>query len=256
MQVILGETVVFDFTTGDPASGQVKDADLIPTCEIFEKYDDIPILTPTVEKRLGKIGNYKIKFDATAALGFDISNVYNIIVTATVNGITAKSRVAQFNLSSPIGRIIVSGSEYSPAESALIYAQVLDIAGAPANSATVTLNLFKSDGTKYLDSKAMTYITGSNGLYKYAFTAPTDLQRMIADVSATDPTAYGTESIYVSKLANSIDSIKKIESGRWRIINNQLIFYDENETDVLYTFDLLDSDGNPSVTSVYERRPV
>ena len=159
-------------------------------------------------------------------------------------------------MSGNIGTIKVCGSEYSPSENALIYAQVLDGDGNPANSATVTLNLFKSTGTKYLDSKTMTYITGSNGLYQYAFTSPSSMSRMIADVSATSPTAYGTESISVSQWASNIDSIKKIESGRWKIQNNQMLFYDEDETTVLFTFDLLDGSGNPSATTVYERRPV
>lgn len=154
------------------------------------------------------------------------------------------------------GTIKVSGSEYSPVENALIYAQILDANGDPANAATVTLNLFNSDGTKYVNSGNMSYITGSNGIYKYSFVAPTGIQRMIADVSAVDPVAYGTESVCVSALTNNMNLIKKIESGGWKIINNQMIFYDENGTTELFTFDLLDSNGNPSTTTVYERKPV
>ena len=153
------------------------------------------------------------------------------------------------------GTIKVCGSDYSISENAMVFAQVLNADGSPANNAAVALNLFTSSGTKYLNSGVMTYITDSNGLYQYAFTAPTSIKRMIADVSATSPTAYGTESISVSQLASNIDSIKKIETGRWKILNNQMLFYDEDETTVIYTFDLLDSGGNASVTTVYERRP-
>ena len=152
------------------------------------------------------------------------------------------------------GTMKVCGSEYSPSENAFIYAQILDATGDPANTATVTLNLYKSDGTKLVNAQAMTYITGSNGLYQYNFTAPADVQRMIADVASTSPVAYGVEAVCVAEWADQVDKIKKIESGRWKILSNQLLVYDEDDTTVLYTFDLLDSSGNASSTEIYERR--
>jgi hypothetical protein len=57
---------------------------------------------------------------------------------------------------------------------------------------------------------------------------------------------------YIAKISN----ILKIETGRWRITANTLVFYDTNETTPLYTFNLKDSSGNPTETNVYERDPV
>jgi len=105
------------------------------------------------------------------------------------------------------GKLHVFGSIYSPGELATVYAQIFDDIGDPANDATVKLTLFEPDGTKILDDVTMTRITNSNGLYKYEFTAPSTAKRMVADVSATDPTTYGSEDIYVSKFAEDIDSI-------------------------------------------------
>jgi hypothetical protein len=106
-----------------------------------------------------------------------------------------------------MGQIKVCGSIYSPSESAILYAQVLDDAGNPVSTAIVTLDLFKSDGTKYLDSKTMSYISGSNGLYKYSFIAPSEIQRMIADVKSTNPSAYGIDEIYVADWTKGIDDL-------------------------------------------------
>lgn len=104
--------------------------------------------------------------------------------------------------------IKVCGSYYSPDEPAVLYAQVLDDAGEPANTATVTLNLFKEDGTKLIDGVSMSYIPSSNGLYKYEFTAPSEVQRMVADVKSVAPVAYGTEDISVTDWTKDIATIE------------------------------------------------
>ena len=100
-----------------------------------------------------------------------------------------------------MGNIRITGSIYSPGEAAAIYAQVLDASGNPVDTATVTLNLLRADGTKFLDGVTMTHIAGSNGIYKYEFTAPSEAERLVADVKSTAPTAYGVEDIYVPEWA-------------------------------------------------------
>ena len=95
---VLGQTITKDFTCHNPVTGQVQDADALPTSEVFEDTTDTPILTPTVTKRVGATGNYRLTFTASAANGFEVDKSYNVIVAATVSGITAKSRVASFNL--------------------------------------------------------------------------------------------------------------------------------------------------------------
>ena len=94
----LGQTITKDFTTHNPVTGQVQDADVIPTSEVFEDATDIAILTPAVTKRVGSTGDYRLTFIASAADGFEVDKSYNVIVTATVAGVTAKSRIASFNL--------------------------------------------------------------------------------------------------------------------------------------------------------------
>ena len=96
----LGDTIVFDFTTHDPETGEVSDADITPTCEVFEDTDDTELLAPTITKRTGKTGDYRVSIEATTPNGFEIGKNYNVIVSATVNDIPAKARIATFTLES------------------------------------------------------------------------------------------------------------------------------------------------------------
>lgn len=96
----LGDTLYFDFTTHDPLSGNSSNADVLPTSEVFENDTDVAILTPLVSLRVGKTGDYRIQVDATVGNGFEVGKSYNIVATATVNGVTGKSRIANFTLDS------------------------------------------------------------------------------------------------------------------------------------------------------------
>ena len=53
-----------------------------------------------------------------------------------------------------------------------------------------------------------------------------------------------------------LSTVYKVETGRWKILNNQMIFYDTNGTTPLLTFDLKDSAGAAAEESIYERAPV
>ena len=97
---IIGDTITLDFTTHDPHTGQVSDADVLPTCEVLEDNDDTPILTPTVVKRGASTGLYRVTFAATAANGFLAGSSYNADVVVTVTNITAKARIGSFRLNS------------------------------------------------------------------------------------------------------------------------------------------------------------
>ena len=97
---ILGDTITKDFTTHDPLTGNVSDADSLPTVEVFEGDNDTPIVSPLVEKRSGKTGNYRCLVVASEGNGFELGKSYNVIATAIVSGVTAKSRIDSFILDS------------------------------------------------------------------------------------------------------------------------------------------------------------
>ena len=52
---------------------------------------------------------------------------------------------------------------------------------------------------------------------------------------------------------NDIKFIKQINGGRWKIYNNQMIFYAEDNTTVIATFDLFDKNGDANDIDVAER---
>lgn len=59
-------------------------------------------------------------------------------------------------------------------------------------------------------------------------------------------------------VANEADILflRKIEQGRWKVVGNQMIFYEEDNETPLLTFDLKDKNGQPTMANPYERTPV
>jgi hypothetical protein len=104
----LNEPITLDFTTHNPLTGQVQDADVLPTCQVFEDTTDIPIITPVVTKRVGQTGDYRLTFITSPANGFEVGKSYNVIVSATVGGITAKAELESFNIEqeAPAGHVL------------------------------------------------------------------------------------------------------------------------------------------------------
>jgi len=59
----------------------------------------------------------------------------------------------------------------------------------------------------------------------------------------------------ISTIKDNVDIIRKIETGRWKILNNTMIFYDDDGTTPFLTFDLKNSNGVSSNIDVFERVP-
>jgi hypothetical protein len=94
----LEETIYCDFITSSPTTGAAADADSTPTCEVFEDATDTAILSPTVVKRTGKTGNYRVPVVCSAANGFEAAKSYNVVVAATVGAVAAKAVVQTFQM--------------------------------------------------------------------------------------------------------------------------------------------------------------
>ena len=57
----------------------------------------------------------------------------------------------------------------------------------------------------------------------------------------------------VDQMSTTIGQLYDIQYGRWKIINNQMIFYkDDNSTEVA-RFDLYDDSGNATMDAVFDR---
>lgn len=106
----------------------------------------------------------------------------------------------------------VEGTEYCPGTNGTIYAHVLYVNGTPANSATVTMSMWAPDGTKYLDSVSMSYVTGSNGMYSYDFITPSAEGVYAVDVSTTNPAGYGADEVHIADCSGIITTSDTTES--------------------------------------------
>lgn len=81
-----------------------------------------------------------------------------------------------------------------------------------------------------------------------------------ADVSALAPEAGGNVAAIKAKTDTiawtDITFLKDIEGGKWKIVGNQMIFYKSDNSTVVATFNLFDSDGNAAMVNVFERQRV
>lgn len=57
----------------------------------------------------------------------------------------------------------------------------------------------------------------------------------------------------LNAVTGSVQVIRGITEGRWKIINNQMVFYDSDNTTVVAVFNLFDDLGAPTMDSVFER---
>lgn len=130
--------------------------------------------------------------------------------------------------------------------------------GEPQEGITPTIKIRKiSDNTIVIDNFAMTEI--GDGFYKYEFNNDeNEGYTILCDGGVTLTTAerYTFASTELVSIFNDVSKILKIESGKWKIINNKMYFYDEDGTTVLYSFNLKDKNGSPTETDVFERLPI
>ena len=137
--------------------------------------------------------------------------------------------------------------------------------GAPRDGLvpSPTVNLWNmTDGIQVVNSGTMSFV--GDGGYKYSFVNADDtkIYYAMADggVAIPDheryPYGYSDDTGVINAISVGVEAIRKIETGRWKVVNNQMIFYDSDGLTPLYTFNLFDASGNPTVTSPAERVPV
>jgi hypothetical protein len=97
----MDEAYVKDFTIHNPGTGANVDADSTPSCFVYEDTTVAAILTPTVVKRGSLTGQYYISMTISAANGFEINRNYNVVIQATVGGVTVRTVVDSFCVDIP-----------------------------------------------------------------------------------------------------------------------------------------------------------
>jgi len=97
----LGQTLVLDFVTSLPTTGEAATAASV-TVRVFEDANDTPLLTPTATGRSGFAGNYRTSIACTTANGFEVGKSYNVVAEATIGGVVARGVVGAFVLAPPV----------------------------------------------------------------------------------------------------------------------------------------------------------
>jgi len=129
----------------------------------------------------------------------------------------------------------------------------------------VVTGLYKSNYTNSNTGQyIITYKVFSDSNYT---TADKDYSSIISDnliITVKELSTIGQQQISdqvwlhnsATQLLNNVDLIKQIETGRWKIINNQMIFYKDDNTTEILRFNLYDSNGQLTEDNVYDRRKV
>ena len=99
--VPLGRTIILDCVTCNPSTGAAATASSI-SVNAFEDANDTAILTPTATERTSQTGDYRTSIAVTTANGFEVGKSYNVVVTATVSGVSSKAVIGTFTVGPPV----------------------------------------------------------------------------------------------------------------------------------------------------------
>jgi hypothetical protein len=128
------------------------------------------------------------------------------------------------------------------------------VADAYITSADVaTLVVEKPDNS--LLSPAPTAVRNSNTDHWEASVSTTDYMQGQWLIKGTSDASDTLPQYLVLTWGDYVDEIRQATFGRWKIEGTQLKLYADDDATVLRTFDLKDSDGNPSSTRIFERDP-
>jgi len=110
-------------------------------------------------------------------------------------------------------------------------------------------------GNLYAEDAELPVFTPTLG----GFTVPVFLERSSLTQSVTVDGSAPADSVWSLEekddVVSGVEFLRKIDSGRWRIVDDQLIFYDADGITPLQTFDLFGADGQPTSTAPFERVP-
>lgn len=143
-------------------------------------------------------------------------------------------------------------------------------AGA-TGSLGVGYQLFNSDGTLAqgrTTEGVYEVITGS-GIYAVTASIPPSFRGTITWDTGTvfSRTVHAAETVnpedttidvmtMLTGMSGSLEFLRGLTAGRWKIVANQMRFYGEDNVSPLATYDLYDATGSLSMDNVFERRKV
>jgi len=126
--------------------------------------------------------------------------------------------------------------------------------GNPQTGLSPVINLWTFDGTQVVEDESMTEIGGGFYYYEYG-DYNEDLDYVIlSDGGAT--LSASERYVYASNETAGVGKILQIEKGNWEIKGNQMLFYSNDGTTPIYTFNLQTKNGSPTEKDVFRRTGV
>lgn len=153
---------------------------LNPTVEFFLEVNGQTCNTPSYEVHTTYAGA------GEGTIFFDCSNIitkageYEVVLTPNDDTGSITGWIDLTYMNNPKGSLDIFGTEYSPEDKATIFMQVIDAQGLVEENAICNLEIWNplninGTHTPYLYLAPMLDLDGSNGIYYYDLTAPSDL---------------------------------------------------------------------------------
>ena len=125
--------------------------------------------------------------------------------------------------------------------------------GTPKTGLSPTLDVWTAAGSQVVTAQAMTEIAG--GFYSYDFTTYDEDEDYCIRADGTSTLSGSDRYLFSTNETAGVGNILKIEKNKWEIKGNQMIFYDDDNTTAIYTFNLQTKNGTPTEKDVYKRVP-
>lgn len=126
--------------------------------------------------------------------------------------------------------------------------------GTPKTGLSPTIDVWKLDGTQVVTAQDMTEIAG--GFYTYDFSTYDEDEDYCIRADGTDTLTGSDRYVYSTNETAGVGKALKILKNKWEIKGNQLIFYDDDDTTAIYTFNLQNKSGSGTEKDVFKRVPV
>lgn len=139
---------------------------------------------------------------------------------------------------------------------------VADADGNPVtgiSSGAFAEELYNPSGSEVSGSITVTFSELGGGAYRATFTPDTVGDWYLRIIHATH-FPWGKSDGFSCSEANwdDVDLVRDLRAGRWKVDEsvNQIIFYKEDNVTEVRRYNLLDENGNPAFTNVFERTKV
>ena len=135
--------------------------------------------------------------------------------------------------------------------------------GSTKNGLTVRYEVYNTVGTLITGPTTSGVIALPSGTYGANIPFSSSFSGSIVWSTTENPPTIAIEEYNfltnnpsIQEMSSSVEQIRQINMGRWRINNNQLILYQEDNTTIIAIFNLFDSGAVATSTNPFDRRRV